>query len=280
MLSNPLEREQLLQQLGGRQPDGKELDRLAVGKLIHRRLILQEATRRKLSVTERELDEHITSLRRRFKDLGSFGAWMGEQGLDDDSLFETIRTEMLAARVRAALVEGARVTDDHAQRYYDAHKEELRIEEVRLQIIVVKEKEEAEEIMAALGRHDDFGRLARQRSLGQRAAQGGDTGWIDVETLSPPLREVVATLEPRDARGPLPRRAEFLVVRLGERRPGRTKSLAEARAEIERRLLPAMQQEAMRTWLTEQEKRAKIEVFPQASSRVAPVPSARRPAES
>jgi len=37
--------------------------------------------------------------------------------------------------------------------------------------------------------------------------------------------------------------------------------LAEAQAEIERRLLPAKQEEACKTWLTEQEKKSKIEVF-------------------
>ena len=50
-------------------------------------------------------------------------------------------------------------------------------------------------------------------------------------------------------------------MRLAARRPGRTLSLAHARPEIERRLLPAKQQELLRAWLTEREANSKIEVF-------------------
>jgi hypothetical protein len=62
--------------------------------------------------------------------------------------------------------------------------------------------------------------------------------------------------------GPLQKGAdEFLIVGLEGRRPVRAKSLGEARPEIERRLLPAKQQEAVQAWLTEQEKTSKIEVY-------------------
>jgi parvulin-like peptidyl-prolyl isomerase len=264
LLSDPLERSQLMQELGVQDPDSKELHRVALRNLINRRLILQEARRRNFTVTEQELDKAITSLRRRFEDLKRFGAWMKEQGLDDQSLFENIRTEMLAARVRAALVEGVRVTDEQVQQYYDAHKDDLKTEEVRLQLIVVEDRATAEEILRALQKGDAFGALARRRSIGRRAAQGGDTGWVDAETLWPPLRQAVGAMKARQAGGPLRRGAEFLLVRLDERRPGRTKTLAEARPEIERRLLPARHQEAVQAWLAEQEKKSTIEVFPQA----------------
>jgi parvulin-like peptidyl-prolyl isomerase len=264
LLADPLERSRLLQELGLREPDSKELHRVALQKLINRRLILQEAARRNFTVTEQELDKAITSLRRRFEDLKRFGAWMKEQGLDDQSLFEIIRAEMMAARVRAALVEGVAVTDEQVQQYYDAHKDDLKTEEVRLQLIVVEDRATAEEILTALQKGDAFAALARKRSIGRRAAQGGDTGWVDAETLWPPLRHAVGTMKARQAGGPIQRGAEFLVVRLDERRPGRTKSLTEARPEIERRLLPVRHQEAVQAWLAEQEKKSTIEVFPQA----------------
>ncbi len=261
MLSNPPARQQILQELGNQNPGSKELERLAVRKLIHRRLILQEAGRRNFTVTEKDLDEAINSIRRRFEDIKDFGKWMKDQGLQDKLLFDAVRDDMLAARVRAALVEGVRLTDEQVRQYYDSHKDDLKTEEVRLQIIVVKDKATAEQILtAAIKKREDFGRLAQQRSLGRRAAQGGDTGWVDSETLWPALRQAVGTLKTGEATGPLERDAEFLLVRLHERRAGRRKSLAEARPEIERRLLPAKQQEAVQTWLAHQEQKSKIEV--------------------
>jgi parvulin-like peptidyl-prolyl isomerase len=178
-------------------------------------------------------------------------------------LFETARTEMLAARVRAALVQDVRVAADRVEQYYAAHREDLKFQEVRLQIIVVKDEATGNEIMAALKKGEDFGALAQQHSIGIRSKTGGDTNWIDVETLSSPLRHAVGTMKARQARGPLQTNAEFLIVRLDDRRQGRSKTLAEARPEIERRLLAAAQQEAVQQWLATQKQTSKIEILTQ-----------------
>ncbi|OFV89396.1 MAG: hypothetical protein A3J75_00405 [Acidobacteria bacterium RBG_16_68_9] len=260
LLSAPAERQRLVQELGVEDPDGATLERLALRKLVHRRLILQEARRRSFTVTEQELDKAITALRSRFGDLASMGEWMKEQGLDDRSLFDAIRADMLAARVRGALVEGVRLSDKQVHQYHDAHSDELRTDEVWLQIIVVKERATAEKILEALRKGDDFGALARHHSSGLRAGQRGDMGWVNADTLGPPLREAVRTLKVGEARGPLERGADFLIARLEARRSA-SKSPAAARFEIERRLLPAAQQEAVQAWLTEQEAKAKIEVM-------------------
>jgi len=267
VLANPPARQQLLQELGTQDPNSKELERLALRKLIHRRLILQEAARRKFIVGDKDLDKAITTLRDRFENLREFGIWMTEQRLQDKLLFDSVRDDMLAIRVREALMEGVRVTDEQVRQYYDSHKDELKIVELRLQVIVVKEKAAAEEILKAAFKGEDFGRLAQQRSLGLRAAQGGDTGWVDSATLWPALRETAGALRPGEATGPLQRGDEFLAVRLHARRPGRMKTLSEARPEIESRLLSQQQQKVLQAWLAEQEKTTKIEIFVTNDSR-------------
>jgi hypothetical protein len=125
MRDNPVTRRQLQDErtAGGAAPE--ELDRLALRKLIHLRLLLQEARRRGLTVTEKELDAAIVSLRRRFEDLASFGAWMKEQGLDEESLFESVRADMMAERVAWVLAWSARVGEDDVRRYREAHQEEM-----------------------------------------------------------------------------------------------------------------------------------------------------------
>ena len=200
-------------------------------------------------------------LRDRFKDLKSLRVWMEKRGLNDRALFNTIRDDMLANRLLAALAAEVRLTEKEILDYYEAHKEDLVIgQEVRLRIIAVASRPAAEEILAALGEGQNFSRLARERSMGKRAARGGDTGWVDPLTLPQPLQAVVGGLKEGEASSPLPKNAdEFLIVGLQGRRPVRAKSLDQARPEIERRLLPAKQQEAVQSWLAEQEKKSKIE---------------------
>lgn len=263
MLANPLTLRQAQQELGLQEPGSRDLERLAMRKLVYLRLLVQEAGRRNITVTQPELDQAISALRRRFGDLKDFGVWVKEQGLNDPELFETVRTDLLAERATAALVEGIRVTEEQAQGYFDAHKDDLIIgAEVRLRVIAVRDKSEAEEIVAALRKGEPFDRLARWGSMGRLAAKGGDTGWVDFHALPSPLREAAAKLEPGEVCGPLEKsKDELLIVGMQGRRPIRAKSLAEARPEIERRLLPVKQQEAVQAWLTEQENKSKIEVY-------------------
>ncbi len=263
MLADPTMRQQLQRELGVQGPDSKELERLALRKLINRRLILQEARRQELEVSEQDLAQAVAAVRGRFKDLEAFRAWLSARGLDDKSLLDAIRIEMLGTRATAALVQGVRLTDEQAQEYYEAHKDDLKAAEgVKLRVIAVKDRAAADEILATVRKGGDFARLARERSVAPHAAQDGDTGWIGLPALPPPLRTAVSKLKVGETGGPLQTGAEFLLIRLEERRPARARSVAEARPEIERRLLPAKRREVVHAWLTEQEKKSKIEVFP------------------
>lgn len=239
----------------------EQLERLAVHQLLQRQLLLEEAARRNFSVPEDELDEALIELRSRFEDLESFGKWMQVRRLDDRSLMETLRGDLLVRRVTVALVSGVQVTEEQVRAYYEAQGEALIIgEEVRLGIIAVGSADVAEAILTALGKGASLARLAQTYSLGQRAARGGDTGWLDPLTLPPPLRQAVAKLEKGEAYGPLEKNPnEFLVVALADRRVVRAESLAEARPEIERRLLPATRQRAIEQWLAEREEASKID---------------------
>jgi len=259
-----LERRRLQGQAGDEGPDAEALETLAVQNLIQRHLMLQEAAQRKIAVSNDELDQAITALRRRFADLKGFGTWMEERGLDDATLIETIRGDILTRLVFAALAEEAEsATESQVEEYYAAHKEDLAGgEEVRLRIIVMDSAEAGDAVLTALGDGISFDSLARQVSRGQRAAQGGDTGWMNVQALPPQLRQVVGKLKEGEAYGPIEKNPdEFMIVALAGRRHGQARSLDEVRPDIERHLLTLNKRQAMQAWLSEQEAQADIEVF-------------------
>lgn len=261
LLADPLARSELQRELGVQAPDSKELERLAVRKLIIRHLVLQEAARRHVRVTQEDLSQATAALRGRFKDLKDLGAWMKARGLDDVALQDLLGTDLALNRALAALVEGVRLPDGQVEEYYAAHKNELNTAEaVRLGVIAVKDMAAADEIVAALKRGEAFERLARERSL-VRGEQGGEIGWVRPARLQPGLREAVKTLKAGEASPPIQTGDQFLLVRVEERRPAHRLSLSEARPGIERRLLAPAQQEVIQAWLKEQEKKSKIEVI-------------------
>jgi len=251
----------MMTSLDGQHADLKGLARIAMRNLIQHRLILQEGLRRNITVTEEDLDHALFALRRRFEDLRSFGTWMKERDLNDRSLLQSLRDGIMDGRVRTALTEEARVTETDVEQYYNAHKAGLRIEEVWIQIIVVKDRLAAEEIQEALQKGEDFARLAQQRSIGFRASRGGDIGWVDSETLWLPMRQAVSTLKPGEAIGPLVRGQQFLIVRLHDRRSGRAKTLKEARPTIEKIVLVKKRREIIDAWLATKEREASIKIL-------------------
>lgn len=251
-----------LDRLLSKGPADHAIRQAALQKLIDRRLLLQEAKRRELSVSEQEFDRAFISLRNHFEDLNAFGSWMHQQGLDEHSLFDHLRDNLLAARASAAIVADVQVPEAAIRDYYQAHARELRTDDVWIQMIVVGDRQTAEKVQRELDRGTDFGLLAQRVSLGRRAPQRGDLGWVNSEALWPPLRKAVQALKPGEAIGPLERGDnEFLIVRLEDRRPGREKSFTEARDEIASRLLATEQQAVMRAWLAEQKDTARIELL-------------------
>jgi parvulin-like peptidyl-prolyl isomerase len=268
MLADPLTRRMYLRAQGRRKPESEELSRWVLRQLILQRLTLQEGARRNVTVGERDLDEAVAAWRGRFKTAAKFQRWLKVRRLDERALREAMRRDLMVSRATAALLEGLRPADEEVRAYYEAHEAAFTLpEEARLRIIAVKDSAAADEIVAAVEQGEDFERLAAERSMEARALEAGDNRWTPLSTLPPPLRQAVETLEPGEISGPLQGGAEFIVVRLEERRPARTKTLEEARPEIEQRLLPRRRREALQAWLTAEEERARIELFVEAGGK-------------
>ncbi len=263
MLADQLMVEGLAQELGGKEASSQNIQQLVLRELIVRRLYLQEAGRRGLVVGEQDVDKAVADLRARLKDEEAFRKLLATRGLDGKALREELRTEILVGRIQVMLMEGVRPTDEEIQAFYDAHKQGVAgSEELKLRIIMVKDKPTADEVSATLQRGADFGQIARQRSAGFHAKQGGDMGWVDPRFLPPPIGDAVRTLQVGVASAPLPGREGFYIVRIEEKRPGKPLPVEQVRAEIERQLLGTRQQQAVQAWLAEQEKKANIEVYP------------------
>jgi parvulin-like peptidyl-prolyl isomerase len=72
---------------------------------------------------------------------------------------------------------------------------------VRLRLIRVRERAQAEELARRLAQGADFAALAREASDDASAATGGDLGMMPVGDLAAPLRIAVASLGPGQVSG-------------------------------------------------------------------------------
>jgi parvulin-like peptidyl-prolyl isomerase len=282
LLGDPVMRQQLQQELDRRSSRGdlpgqsesqpqnsgstandRELERLAVRRLIMHRLLAQEATRRNLTVTDKELELARAAVQRRFKDADAYEAWRKKFGLDDAAFSQALRNEVLVGRAQVALLKDVRPSEAQVQAYYESRKAELKTADVvRLQVMAVPDRALAERLVAALKRGEDFGRLAaRERHKGVRSIESEKSVGVGIDLLPIEVREAVNSLQVGQAHAPIKSGDEYLIIRLAERQRGHSKSLDEARPEIEQALMRATQRRHLAQWMSEQHRAAKIEML-------------------
>ena len=81
---------------------------------------------------------------------------------------------------------------------------------------------QASEVVQRLNAGEDFRTLAQQVSTGQNALQGGDLGWIDVNSVPPLLQPYVAKMDTGEIEGPIATSSGFHIIKLEEARSTNT----------------------------------------------------------
>jgi len=238
--------------------------------LIEQELLYQEATRRKITVSDQELQsawaEEIERLR---KPLARGGEPPSEEQILKDA--GATREEALAGlkrlltidKVRGELLKEAKVSvsDAEIQKYYDEHKDRARRPEaVHLRQIFVrvtpargdagaankaKAREKIDTALKRIQAGQSFEAVAKDVSEGQGKEQGGDIGTMPVDRLPPFLVEAARTLQPGQVSPVVESEYGFHLVKLVELTPGQDITLEQAKPMIERILLQDKMQEVV-----------------------------------
>ncbi|MFV8781962.1 SurA N-terminal domain-containing protein [Microbulbifer sp. SA54] len=235
------------------------LDEFAIDELINMQLFLQEAKTRSLKVDEREVDKAVIALRHQFNDLEQFGAWIQSQGLTEPELFDSLRADLLANKVKLQLEENVQVEEAVLRKFYEKNQQ-LWSEagDVRLSLIAVSQRAIAQRLAQLLQSGEPFSELAKRYSQGSRAAQGGDVGWVNHQRLPAVMRGIVSSLDVGQVFGPIQRGSDFLLVKLEERRVMAAPEFHEVRQDVERIALQTARKNVVQAWLKERRARSTI----------------------
>ncbi|MEE9413142.1 MAG: peptidylprolyl isomerase [Methylococcales bacterium] len=87
------------------------------------------------------------------------------------------------------------VSDAEVQAEYATYAEKMKSPEFKARHILVKEEQTAKDIIAKLGKGDDFSELAKKESTGPSGPKGGELGWFVPQQMVPAFSEAVAKLK-------------------------------------------------------------------------------------
>ena len=137
--------------------------RLTLNEMIGEALLMQEAERRGVSVTDQEVQARIDSIKARLGKVDqerAFQQYLGEQNVTPAGLEYKVRVKILAEKILADQIV---VTDERVEQAYNLRKSMYdQPERVVLRWIAVKTEADAKAALARLDKGENFAKVAEE----------------------------------------------------------------------------------------------------------------------
>ena len=271
-------RERLLRQ----QFTGAELEQqlktvraAALKDLVDRQLIVQDFKKEGLSLPDYFVEQRINEIiRENFGgDRNTFVKTLQAQNYSLGQFRKDEFDKIIVSAMRGKNVKPSTIASPiKIGEYYRKHREEFTSkEQIKLRMIMIpsraaegntaSQKAMAEEILGKLANGADFERMAQMYSEDSTRDLGGDWGWIERKTLAPELERVAFSLPVKKMSRIVELGGNYYILRIDERKGGVTKSLAQVRTEVEKKLLQEEAQRLQENWLAGLRQKATIRTF-------------------
>jgi peptidyl-prolyl cis-trans isomerase SurA len=253
----------------------KETRQAALQDLIDRQLIIQAFKKESYQIPDHFVDERLHEIiqesfggdRNTFiKTLEAQNYTLGE--------FKKLETErMIVQAMRGKNVKrNTIISPTKVEDYYKKHRDEFTAkEQIKLRMIMIPnhadsgnsaaQKAMAEEILGKLANGAEFDRMAQIYSEDSTRDVGGDWGWIERKTLAAPLEKAAFNLPVGRISNIVEFSGNYYILKIDDKRGGKTRSLAEVRPEIEKKLIQLEAQHLQERWLASLRSKAFIRTF-------------------
>ena len=229
-------------------------------QLIDRRLFKAEATRLKLSVEAQELQEAIDQVQGDYSQE-DFQQILKSQRVSFSEWKEKLQEDLLVRKLISQTVDSQiSVTEKEITDYYKAHRNQFQQKErVRVRQIVVATQEEARQIRQLLISGQDFGEMAKARSLSPDKVQGGNLGFFAKGEM-PEEFDVVFTLMAGKLSPIVKSSYGYHLFKVEERQTGKALTLTEATERIRTLLSEDKREGKFLEWVAGLRQKAKIRI--------------------
>jgi peptidyl-prolyl cis-trans isomerase SurA len=257
-------------------PDGgvDEIRRRMLTRLIEVRLLVQEARREKVEVSEEEIQALFDDfVKRQGGDRDEVLARAQARGETWELLRRDLRDQLLVQRLRGRRVNRrATVTEAEVDAYMAANRAKLETGlkyHVRHIVVLAQPPDpagwegarvEIEDLARQIRAGADFASLARERSKDPSAASGGDLGWLARGELEPIFEAPLLALSPGGVTAPIRSGAGYHLFQLVEQEALTEQMLAEGRQQARELLAQRKAQERFDEWLAGIRRRALIAI--------------------
>jgi parvulin-like peptidyl-prolyl isomerase len=253
----------------------KEAREAALKDLIDKRLIIQAFQKEKFEIPDHFVEEQVRGIIKEAfgGDRNTFIKTLEAQSYSIGEFKRQETERMIVQAMRAKNIKKNPISSPtKVEEYYKKHRAEFTSkEQVKLRMIMISggadrgqaatQKSLAEEVLGQLAGGAEFERIAQSYSEDGTRDVGGDWGWIERKTLAPPLERVAFNMPVGRISNIIEYGGNYYILKVEERQGGTTRSLAEARPEIEKKLLQEEAQDLQERWIAGLRAKAYIRTF-------------------
>ncbi len=210
-------------------PSDRALRTQVIDKLIDDSIILQVGKRMGVQVSDAQLDDTLTNMATEDKlTLEQFRQAIVADELDYEKFRESVRTEIISGEVRRASV-SRRIyisPQDISNLMTAMDEQKSTDEEYRLGHILIEfpaeptqedmsnARSRADKVIELLNNGSDFAQIAIASSGGQKALEGGDLGWRNINEIPTLFSEIIDGKKKDTILGPIRTGLGFSIVKV------------------------------------------------------------------
>jgi peptidyl-prolyl cis-trans isomerase C len=217
----------------------------------------------KLQLTKRNVLDQIISEKLLIQEAKNRGLEQDKDVLEQ--IKNTTEQILVQSLIEKEIIGKVKVNDQEALTYYEENKDNfITKEQVYLYNILVETEEVAKDILEKLKAGGDFIEIAKEKSTGPSAAQGGDLGYVSKGDLIPEIENVVFALEIGNISDIIKSEYGFHILKVTDKKPEVLKTFEEVKEEILPTLLSTKQKEAFDNLIEELKSQVTIEINEEA----------------
>lgn len=151
-------------------------------QMINVRLLLQEAKKQEISVTDEEIEAEVETIKRQVPTEEAFDQLLQQNNINLQELKDQLREQLAINKLlNKTVISKIEISDSKIKEYYDSHKDDFKAKEgeIRVRHILVAKEEDAKQLLKEIQSGKDFAELAKLASIDTASAKiGGDLGFI------------------------------------------------------------------------------------------------------
>jgi len=217
-------------------PSNAAIQKQAFDTLVLNKLQLAEAARLGIEADETTVSRAVTAIaENNDMTVPELRDALAAEGMDFNAFRRTMSDEIVVRRLRNREVTNRiQVTKSEIDSYLERSGGADGRTAVHLLYIMIETPDgaspaqreaarvQASRVVESLKAGEDFRAMAQQISQGQNALQGGDLGWMDINSVPPLLQSYVAKMDTGDIEGPIAAGRGFHIIKLEEVRSAST----------------------------------------------------------